>query len=76
MNILTANTSREKEVFIGALHNRATRLKTIKILNDRRLRSDTSFIRLKSILLTICNNGNFLGCLLLLMQRKAKFGLY
>jgi hypothetical protein len=36
----------------------------------------TSFIRPKSILLTICNNGNSLGHLLLLMQRKAKFGLY
>jgi phosphosulfolactate phosphohydrolase-like enzyme len=34
MNIFTANNSREKEVFIGALHNRAATLKTIKILND------------------------------------------
>ena len=33
MNIFTANNSREKEVFIGALHNRAARLKTIKSIS-------------------------------------------
>jgi hypothetical protein len=30
MNIFTANTSKGKEIFIGALHNRAARLKANK----------------------------------------------
>jgi hypothetical protein len=44
MNIFTANNSRrEKEVFIGAFHTRATRLKPIKILDDRSSRSGYRF---------------------------------
>jgi hypothetical protein len=38
INIFTANTSREKEVFIGAFYNRAARLKTIKSISNKRSR--------------------------------------
>jgi hypothetical protein len=44
MNIFTANNNRrEKEIFIGAFHNRAARLKPIKILHNRSSRSGYRF---------------------------------